>query len=354
MTISSKERTALESCADLPALPRAYGRPCGSGVIRSLPGDFRVTEFSGIEPAGTGEHLWIRVRKTGQNTRWVARALAEYLDLPYKAVSFAGMKDRHAVTEQWLSAHMPGKPDPDMGAHGIDGVEVLESARHNHKLRPGQLSYNRFRIVLRNCEVPDLAVLEKRVACIAEHGIPNYFGAQRFGRQGANLLMARDIEGFRSLGREGRGFFLSSVRGALFNGFLAERINDGCWNTFIKGEVELSDRPRGAAEGDQTVFRSTRQPNGLLWGKGNNAALAAALERENRFFAAFPGTTALLEAAGSRLSRRVLRAQVAELRFEQHDDGVELEFALGPGVFATVVLRELFEFDDRTQGKKPE
>ncbi|MDP6436623.1 MAG: tRNA pseudouridine(13) synthase TruD [Gammaproteobacteria bacterium] len=354
MTISAKERTLLDDCAYLPALPRAYGDLCGSGTIRCVPGDFHVTEFSGIEPAGEGEHLWIRVRKTGQNTRWVARALAEYLDLPYKAVSFAGMKDRHAVTEQWLSAHMPGKPDPDLSAHGIDGVEVLASSRHNHKLRPGQLSYNRFRIVLRNCRAINLADLERRASRIAENGIPNYFGTQRFGRDRANLGLARDIEEFRSLGREARGFFLSAFRGALFNGYLAERVRDECWDTMLEGEAELSDRPRGAAESDRTVFRTRRQPSGLLWGRGRNSAVGDAHERDMRFFAGFPGATALLEAAGSRLSRRVLRAQVADFSVAQHDDSIELEFALGPGVFATIVLRELFDFDDRTQGKNPE
>lgn len=350
--ISTEEHALLAAFANVSDLPRAHSGPCGSGTIRGAPVDFQVSEFTGIEPSGEGEHLWIRVRKTGQNTRWVARALAESLDLPYKAVSFAGMKDRHAVAEQWLSAHMPGRSAPDLTGLGIEGVEILESARHNHKLRPGQLSYNRFQVVLRSGGDIEPGLFSELVPAIVEHGFPNYFGAQRFGRGGANLGLARDLDELRGLGREARSFFLSSVRGALFNGYLAERIRHDCWATPLPGEAEISNRTRGPAEDDRSLFEPSRQPSGLLWGKGMNAARGDALERDTCFFAAFPGVTSLLEAAGSRMSRRVLSAQVADFSFAQHDDAVELKFALGPGVFATAMLRELFDFDDGSPGNR--
>jgi tRNA pseudouridine13 synthase len=349
MTITAAELAELQSFADTRSLPRACGQTLGSAVIRRAPEDFRVSEFTGIELTGAGEHLYLRIRKSGQNTRWVAKQLAEFLQLPYKAVSYAGMKDRHAVTEQWFSAHMPGLTEPEISPDCLEGCEILEVARHDRKLRPGQLSYNRFQITLRDCVINDLALLTQRIERIAADGVPNYFGSQRFGHQLANLSLAADMPGLRGLNRERRAFFLSSVRGALFNGYLATRVRANSWDRFLEGEVQLTDRPRGTAEADTSVFTACRQPSGLLWGKGVNNSAAEARDTEQSFFDAFPGVTALLNSAGSRASRRVLRLRVAELTMRQHDSALELVFALGPGAYATTVLREIFDLSEATQ-----
>jgi tRNA pseudouridine13 synthase len=343
MTNSAAELAELQSFANTALLPRAYGDPVGSAVIRRIPADFHVTEYTGIQPCGTGEHLYLRIRKTGENTRWVAKRLADLLHLPYKAVSYAGMKDRHAVTEQWFSAHLPGLDTPTLKSDSLEGCEIIEMVRHDRKLRPGQLSFNRFKIVLRDCVITDETLLAERLERISMDGLPNYFGSQRFGRELGNLSLAHDMRSLRALNRDRRAFFLSATRGALFNGYLAERVRADNWDTFLAGEVQLSDRPRGTAEQDTSVFGSSRQPSGLLWGKGVNNASGAALAAEQGLFGRFPAATALLESAGSRASRRVLRLQVAELRMRQHDEGLELSFALGPGAYATTLLQEIFE-----------
>jgi tRNA pseudouridine13 synthase len=349
MTLSASELGRLKTSADPGSLAYAYGGPCGKVSIRCVPEDFHVAEFTGLSPAGEGEHLLLRIRKTGQNTRWVAKRLAEYLNVAYKSVSYAGMKDRHAVTEQWFSVHLPGQPDPDLDTNPIEGCEFLEHARHNRKLRPGQLSYNRFHIVLRECAVADAPSLEKRIAEIAAQGVPNYFGPQRFGRNLGNLSLADSVAAVRRLDRDKRAFLLSALRGALFNAYLAGRVADASWDKFLEGEVQLSDRPRGVAENDSTVLTAERQPSGLLWGKGVSTATGLARQSEEQFFAAFPDVTALLDGAGSRASRRVLRLKVAELALRQHDDRIEMNFVLGPGAYATTVLRELFDVIDRSQ-----
>ena len=340
----SEEIERLRAFADLHALPRAMNGPWGTAELRSVPEDFFVSESSGIAPAGNGEHLLLRVRKTGQNTRWVARRLASLAGVPYRSVSYAGMKDRHAVTEQWFSIHLPGSPDPDWQIDSAEGFEVLEAVRHDRKLRTGQLSYNRFRLHLRHCRISDRDQLESCLRHVALHGVPNYFGPQRFGHMASNLLLLNDAGDLRRLDRDDRAFALSALRGALFNGYLATRVVAGTWQQALPGEVEISDRPRGVAEDDQSVFVAERQPAGLLWGR--QAPAAADGTRALEFFQGFPGVTGLLEAAGSQMSRRVLRARVGDFEWRWENEQLVLEFALGPGSYATAVLNELLNVTD--------
>jgi tRNA pseudouridine13 synthase len=339
------ELERLRAYADLGALPRASTGPWGTAELRSLPTDFFVTESSGLLPAGRGEHLLLRVRKTGQNTRWVAKRLAALAGVPYRAVSYAGMKDRHAVTEQWFGIHLPGLPDPVWNIDPAEGFEVLEAVRHDRKLRTGQLSYNRFRLQLRNCHISDKSQLEKCLREVAATGVPNYFGPQRFGHLAANLLLLKDPADMRRLNRDDRAFALSALRGALFNGYLATRVAAGNWRMALPGDVEISDRPRGVAEDDHTVFIAERLPAGLLWGRQASLADGSATG-ECEFFQQFPQVTALLEAAGSQASRRVLCARVGEFGWQWEGEQLALEFALGPGSYATAVLNELLEVRD--------
>ena len=165
------EISQLVSFADPTLLPRALGGALGSAELRSAPEDFYVIEHSGLRPAGSGEHLLLRIRKTGQNTRWVAKQLARMLDIPYRSVSYAGMKDRHAVTEQWFSVQIPGRGMPDLETIPEQGFEILEAVWNDKKLRPGQLSYNAFRIRLRNSSIADRTLLEKRLPVFAFNAI---------------------------------------------------------------------------------------------------------------------------------------------------------------------------------------
>lgn len=145
-----------------------------------------VVEDLGFAPDGEGEHVLVRILKNGCNTRFVADALAKFLKIHAREVSFAGQKDKHAVTEQWLCARVPGKEMPDLSKFQLEGCQVLEYARHKRKLRLGALKGNQFTLVLR--EISDRDDVETRLQAIAEHGVPNYFGAQRFGIGGSNLL----------------------------------------------------------------------------------------------------------------------------------------------------------------------
>jgi tRNA pseudouridine13 synthase len=346
MNSPGEELAQLRSCADFDHLPRAFGDTIGTADYRCSPEDFQVREY-GVTPSGAGEHLFLQIRKSGQNTRWVAKRLADELHIPYKSVSYAGLKDRHAVTQQWFGVHLPGNSDPDLKDLGIEGVEILSAARHNRKLRPGQLSYNAFEIILRNCVFASSDQLGERLHQISEQGVPNYFGPQRFGHNLGNLELLRSVADIRRLNRETRAFALSALRGALFNGYLAERVSNGEFAQALPGEVELSDRPRGIAEDDQSVFTPKRLPAGLLWGQGRSAATDVVAAKEDEWFQRFPGILAILEAAGSKASRRVLRLRVAKLDWRQQDKDLHISFALGPGSYATAVLRELVNLQNR-------
>lgn len=346
MTDLAGEIDRLRAYAAIAELPSAWGEALGSGRLRQHPEDFFVSEYTGLDLSGTGEHLYVRVRKTGQNTRWVAKQLAEFADIAYKSVSYAGLKDRHAVTEQWFSMQIPGRSDPDWTNLAIEGVEVLESCRHDRKLRQGQLSYNRFRLRLRDCRISSLDDFSRRIEQVQVGGVPNYFGAQRFGRSAGNLDLSLRGPDLRRLNRESRSFAISALRSALFNGYLASRVEAGNWATRLEGEALLSDRPRGVAEQDESAFKSQRLPAGVLWGKTYGGCGGEVRALEEAYFGGFEHSCAMLERAGARLSRRVMCARVADLQWRYDKDQLEIGFVLGPGVFATVLLRELLATED--------
>ena len=147
-----------------------HGKPQGTGLLKANPEDFVVVEDLGFEPDGEGEHILVRILKNGCNTRFVADALAKFLKIHAREVSFAGQKDKHAVTEQWLCARVPGKEMPDLSAFQLEGCQVLEYARHKRKLRLGALKGNAFTLVLR--EVSNRDDVEQRLIDICVKGVP--------------------------------------------------------------------------------------------------------------------------------------------------------------------------------------
>lgn len=339
--------------ADTDELPWAHGRPAACGRIRCAPEDFLVIEDLGWQPDGIGEHVFLYVRKSGQNTDWVARRLAEVCDVRADAVSYAGLKDRHAVTEQWFSVQMPGReapmPESFAGSQAIDGVEVLEVTRNSRKLRRGALAGNRFRIVVRDLDAPVATVLD-RLPTVAALGVPNWFGEQRFGREGGNLQRARRLLAgeLRERDRHKRGLYLSAARSHLFNTYLAGRVADGTWQQALPGEVLMlagSHSVFACPQPDDAILLRLQQhdlhPSGPLWGAGTSLATDAALLRETALAECEPALCAGLVAEGLKQERRALRLVPGALHGEAiAADAVRLDFALPAGAYATTVLRE--------------
>jgi len=330
------------------APPRAHGEPTAMGLLRVQPEDFLVEEDLGFAPAGSGQHLLVKVRKRNANTQWVARELAKIAGCRAFEVGFAGLKDRHAIAVQWFSVPQPRAAVNWPEARGPD-FEVLEVHPHTRKLPRGALAGNRFTVRVR---APDgdgarlSAVVAPRLADITRRGVPNYFGPQRFGREGANLV--RPQEGLGSMRREERGFVLSAARSVVFNAVLAERVAEGSWEHLLEGDIANLDGRGSVFAADPTdptlLARCGRleiHPTGPLWGAGSPPTLARVLQLESGVGARFAQESGLCAAAGMAQERRSLRLAVRELECEPEPHACVLRFRLARGSFATVVLREL-------------
>lgn len=294
----------------------ALGAPGWAAGFRTLCEDFRVDEVLGFEPAGEGEHLLLHLEKTGENTRWVAKLLAEHYGIDPVSVGYCGLKDRRAVATQWFSVPWSPRPLPELA-----GCRMLASGRHGHKLRPGMHRENRFVIRLRELSAPR-AGIEQRLDAIAAVGVPNYFGEQRFGIERGNLREVADIvsrEKPRFRGRRG-GLYLSAARSWLFNLVLSQRVEQGCWSRPMAGESE---------------------PEGPLWGRGRSPAPPAVRELEQQVLTPWRHWCDVLEHSGLRMERRPLVLNPGNLSWEWQDNDLTLAFSLAPGGFATSVLREL-------------
>lgn len=330
------------------ALPFAHGGPPLTGTLRAVPEDFEVDEVLGFEPEGNGEHAFVRIEKRDANTEWVARRLADALGIAPVAVGFCGLKDRHALTRQTFSVHLPGRPDPDWHALAIEGVRVLGAIRHTRKLKRGAHRGNRFRIRLREV-LGDPVQTERVLAVLAAHGVPNYFGAQRFGRNGDNLRAAHALFTGARLGRSERAFALSAARSQLFNEVLARRVRDATWNTALDGEVWMlagSHSIFGPQQLDAEILRRLAEgdidPTGPLWGRGDLRSTGAVRGIEAAVALADDTLASGLARADLRQERRTLRLRAGGMRHVWEDETtLRLEFALPSGTFATAIVREI-------------
>ncbi len=304
----------------------AYGYEVllGSAELKVEPEDFVVVEeFDEASLSGVGEHVCLKIRKREQNTRWVAAALAEIAGVAERDIGFCGMKDRRAVTTQWFSvAHADEWRMPSLA---IPDCEVLQVVRHQRKLRRGSHRGNHFALRLRNVSSDtERMVLDERLALIAKSGVPNYFGQQRFGIAGQNLVEADRLLGRgrqRKMGGR-QGIFLSAARSYLFNQVLSERVKTKSWTKVMDGEVT---------------------PQGPLWGRGRSGSKGELAELESRVLADYQSWCNALEHLGLDQQRRDL--QLIPDRFEWCWQGRDLclSFALPVGTYATSVLRELLE-----------
>ncbi|UHD15360.1 tRNA pseudouridine(13) synthase TruD [Thiocapsa bogorovii] len=337
------------------ALPGAYGAPLACGRLRARPEDFLVEEQLGFAPDGEGDHLLLRVRKTGANTEWTARRLARIAGVPVSAVGYAGLKDRHAVALQWFSIPRPRDGTPDWSILAEEGIEVLESHPHRRKLKRGALAGNRFQILVRDLDPETIPGLDERLAAIRVRGIPNFFGEQRFGHDHSNLVRAHALFA-GSPGRVPRhqsGLWLSAARSQIFNEVLAERVRRGDWDRPIEGDcLQLAgSNSYFLAEtiDAATIARGEAMdvhPTGPLWGKGELPSRGSVRQLEDAVGIRFPTWCEGLAAFGLAQERRSLRLPVADLGAQRVDGGLRLTFSLPAGAYATTVLREIVDANE--------
>lgn len=336
----------------LPDWPRAHGDVLASVVLKRRAQDFAVDEVLGFEPAGDGEHDLLLLEKTDTNTAWLARQLARHAGIPARDVGYCGLKDRRSVSSQWFSVRRPSGAGTDWRAFDLPGVRLVRHARHDRKLRPGSHAANRFRIVLYPAEPQDEAFTDRvaaRLSAINSSGVPNYFGAQRFGRDGANVDLARQVFGGRRVRREQRSIAISAARSWLFNESLARRVRDGSWNRLLPGDLANLDGTASVFDVDDVGADLVERLEGFdihpalsLWGEGapRSSGAPAAIEREvaTQHAGLAEGLVSARVAAASRPTRLVPH----DLSWTCAPDRVELQFTLRRGEFATTLLREIF------------
>lgn len=295
--------------------PLAGSEPLASGTIRTCADDFVVEESLGFEPCGHGEHVYLNVEKVGANTAFVAAALARFSGVRPFDVSYAGKKDRHARTRQWFSCWLPGKVDMDWIDHGIDGVRILAVTRHNKKLRRGGHQGNLFKVLVRpgpaGFSAADRGDMMARLADIGRDGFPNYFGEQRFGHDGNNLVNADRLLNGKRFKRNEKEIYLSAARSYLFNCQLAAAIERGDWR-------ESQGWLPGMTRKDE--FEACDEPGFEAWYEG---------------FRKF----------GVKAMMRPLSVTPSDLKGEFNDDNFLVTFKLPRGSYATSLLREVVAYN---------
>ncbi len=337
---------ALDPPLLTPDLPGVGGR------IKVRSDDFEVEEVPSYEPSGEGDHLYLWVEKRDLGPEFFARTIAQRLGVHAGAVGTAGLKDRHAVTRQWVS--VPKEAEPRLKNLDGDGIRVLTVSRHVNKLKPGHLRGNRFRLLVRGADATKADAFAAVAERLRSHGMPNYYGPQRFGRDGSTLDL-----GFRCLaGRQRRRvrpfqfkFALSAVQSLFFNDYLGRRLTDGLLRTGLPGDVMMKWPAGGIfvaedvpAEQERFDRRETVTA-GPMFGGRMYPAQGVAAEREARVLSDNGMTTEAFAGVGKLMSgtRRHNLVYLDDLTAEWEPDGLRLAFTLPSGCYATVLLREVMK-----------
>ena len=341
--------------------PKAYPETNAKGILKLKPEDFQVDEIPLMIPAGEGEHIYLHIKKREVNTHWVARLLSEKFGVKENDVSYAGQKDRYAVTTQWFSIYAPkinitleARPFPD------EDIEILSQTRHSKKLRRGDLVGNRFNIVLRDIKRAEThleeaepeniealkTAIETNLAAIKENGVPNYFGLQRFGRSGGNMDqgLAMLTGQRREKNRQKKGIYLSAARSYIFNQVVAARIAQGLWGKSLAGDVDV-------AGNEITTAENATAP---MWGRGRLTSLLDTLELEKAISGPHHELCDGMEHAGLNQERRDIVSNTENMQWQWLDNNdLNIRFALASGHYATSVLQEFINVEepDRFEGK---
>lgn len=331
------------------------------GRIRSVPEDFQVEERPLYLPCGEGEHLYITITKRGLSTPDLVRRLSSTLGVKAQAIGVAGLKDARAVTTQMISLQ---GVSPEQVAHLPLSDTILSMTvlgRHRNRLRTGHHAGNRFRLTIRGVADHAQEIVPMILEQLTRRGVPNYFGPQRQGKDGANYqigaALLHDARRREKMNRNQRIWYLNTYQSFLFNRILARRIEQidrvftGDWA--MKSENGACFQVDDAEKEQPRADRFEISPTGILfgsrvsWAGGDPGAIEESVIAE-------AGTTkeALITAAktcGFRGERRALRVPLAELEWSVSGDVLTLSFSLPPGAYATNVLRELMKPSPTTQ-----
>lgn len=325
--------------------------PKQTALLKAECADFVVKEQLGYDMSGDGEFVAVKVRKTDCNTLFVGEQLAKFAGISARNMSYAGLKDRKAVSEQWFSLQMPGQPTPDFSQFSLEGVEILEVTRHQRKIRIGSLQGNHFEILLRNAEETD--ELKVRLDFLAKNGFPNYFTEQRFGRDGNNLTQAlRWANGeIKVKDRHKRSFYLSAARSEIFNLIVSKRMELDLAQQILLGDVLqlngshswfLVDESEDLAQLQQRLAQQDVLLTAPLIGEEEKSAV----DFEHEIFAQHQALFALMRQERMKAARRPILMQPQQFQWKFEPNGLRLQFDLPAGSYATALIRELVNVEN--------
>ena len=317
--------------------------------LAASPEDFRVDEEPLYAATGEGAHTFVRIEKRLRNTEEVARALARLAGVRPAEVGYAGRKDRVAIATQWLS--VPGLDPAEVCGFEGDGFRVLEAVRHPHKLRTGQLRANRFELMVRELSPAQVEQAAGRLEALAQRGMPNRFGAQRFGRDGTNADAARALLAGGEAPRDRRAarFLLSALQAEVWNACLAARALP--LDQVEAGEVAYLHESGASFVVEDVEDESARAARfeisaaGPIFGTRLLPAAGAPALREREVLAAhgIPESLRLPPGLKLRGARRPFRVRPEAASCEPlGPSAVRLGFTLPPGSYATVLVETLF------------
>ena len=325
--------------------------PKQTALLKAECADFVVKEQLGYDMSGDGEFVAVKVRKTDCNTLFVGEQLAKFAGISDRNMSYAGLKDRKAVTEQWFSLQMPGQPTPDFSQFSLEGVEILNVTRHQRKIRIGSLQGNHFEILLRNAEETD--ELKVQLDFLAKNGFPNYFTEQRFGRDGNNLTQAlRWANGeIKIKDRNKRSFYLSAARSEMFNLIVSKRMELNLAQQILVGDVlQLNgshswfvvDESEDLAQLQQRLAQQDVLLTAPLIGEEEKSAV----DFEHEIFAQHQALFALMRQERMKAARRPILMHPQYFQWQFEPNGLRLQFALPAGSYATALIRELVNIEN--------
>jgi tRNA pseudouridine13 synthase len=329
--------------ADLPGI---------GGEIKAESDHFVVEEVPLYDPAGEGEHVYVRLTREGWTTRALQQRLTSLFDLREVDVGCAGLKDKHARVTQTFSLLLHDVDEATVARRIQEAlpVEVVWAKRHRNKLRRGHLLGNRFRIVVLQPEPEAVTRAEAVAQALQEHGLPNFYGTQRFGIDGDNAQRGREVlfgRGPRE--RWLKRFLLSAYQAALFNAWLTERIQRDWFERLLTGDIAKKTDTGGLfevmdAEAELPRFQQREITyTGPIYGARMRWASGEPGELERMVLERAEVTTEMLRRARLDGSRRPARLYLNDLSIEPHSNGLLFTFALPKGAYATTVLQEFMK-----------
>ena len=184
---------------------------------------FFVEEVPLFKFTGHGNNLILKIKKQDMSTWKLIHVISKATGLNERDIGYAGLKDKNATAIQYIS--IPKNVERELKNLTTEKIEILEKTYNKVPIKIGHLKGNKFSIKLHNVNQKSATAIEKVSKEMSQHGIPNYFGYQRFGEDRRSYLQGKDIaQSGKKLKGAKEKLLVASYQSYLFNSWLSERI----------------------------------------------------------------------------------------------------------------------------------